>query len=142
MINRRKFIQNATALAIGGGAMAYTKSWGLPALKWPAGIQLFTFFKEIDNDLTGILKKLAELGYETVESAFSMKGGYYGLTPKEFANATKDNGLTWRSHHVLGTPFIPPPGVKIPSNFPKMRTLKDNRQELVDEVAAGGAKYL
>ncbi len=142
MINRRKFIQNTSALALGSWALASTESWGMSSLKWPVGVQLFTFFKEIDNDLTGILKKLADLGYETVESAFSMKSGYYGLTPKEFAKVTKDNGLAWRSHHVLGTPFVPPPDMKMPANFPKMRTLKDDRQELVDEVAAGGSKYL
>jgi sugar phosphate isomerase/epimerase len=71
-----------------------------------------------------------------------MKGGYYGLKPKEFAQIAKDLGLGWRSHHVMGTPFVPPPDVKIPEGFPKMRTLKDNYQELVDEAAEGGVKYL
>jgi len=142
MISRRKFIQNTTALALGSWALTSNESWGMSVPSRPVGVQLFTFFNEIDNDLTGILKKLSELGYETIESAFSMKGGYYGLKPKEFAQTCKNLGLAWRSHHVLGTPFIPPPDVKIPANFPKMRTLKDNNTELADEAAEGGVKYL
>ncbi len=142
MISRRKFIQNTAALALGSWTLASTESWGMPVLSRPVGVQLYTFFKEIDNDLTGILKKLSGLGYETVESAFSMKGGYYGLTPKEFAQTTKDLGLAWRSHHVMGTPFVPPPDAKIPPNMPKMRSLKENSQQLVDEVAEGGVNYL
>ncbi len=141
-MTRRKFIQNTTALALGSWTLASTEAWGTPVLSRPLGVQLFTFFKEIDNDLTGILKKLTELGYENIESAFSMKGGYYGLKPKEFAQTVKDAGLSWRSHHVMGTPFVPPPDMKVSMNLPKMRSLKENRQELVDEVAEGGAKYL
>ncbi len=142
MLNRRNFLKNSGALALGGMALSQV-SWSnvLPASR-PIGIQLFTFFGQIDNDLTGILKQIADLGYKDLESAFSMKGGYYGLKPKEFAQTAKDLGLGWRSHHVLGTPFVPPPDVKIPEGFSKIKTLKDNYQELVDEAAEGGVKYL
>lgn len=142
MINRRKFIQQTTALAVGRWALASTESWGMPVIIRPIGVQLYTFMKDIDTDLAIILKKLAELGYKDLESAFSRKGGYYGMKPKEFAQTAKDNGLTWRSHHVMGTPWVPPAGANVPANLPKMRTLKENTQELVDEVAEGGAKYL
>jgi hypothetical protein len=47
--------------------------------------ELFTFFNEIDNDVEGTLKKIAGVGYKEIESAFSKKGGYYGMKPKEFA---------------------------------------------------------
>ncbi|MCW3120092.1 MAG: sugar phosphate isomerase/epimerase [Chitinophagaceae bacterium] len=115
-----------------------------------AGLQLFTLFGVIEQDVPGSIKKIAGIGYKEIESAFSMKGGFYGLKPKEFASLLKDNGLSWQSHHVLGTPFKMPPGAKMPNGAdgkpmtipPKMRNLKDDARELIDEVAAGGVPYL
>ncbi len=142
MLNRRNFLKNSGALALGGMALSQV-SWAnvLPKTR-PIGIQLFTFFGQIDNDLNGILKQIADLGYKDLESAFSMKGGYYGLKPKEFLKVANDLGLGWRSHHVMGTPFVPPPDMKLPDGFSKMRSLKDNHQELIDEAAEGGVQYL
>jgi sugar phosphate isomerase/epimerase len=120
----------------------------------PIGLQLYTLGGTIDLDVPGTLKKVADIGYKDVESAFSIKGGYYGLTPKEFAKLTKDLGLSWVSHHVIGTPFkIPPGGFKVPAgmdttrlhqlrNMPPMKNLRDNYQQVIDEVAEGGLKYL
>ncbi len=142
MLNRRNFLKNSGALALGGMALSQV-SWAnvLPKTQ-PIGIQLFTFFGQIDNDLNGILKQIADLGYKDLESAFSMKGGYYGLKPKEFLKVANDLGLGWRSHHVMGTPFVPPLDMKLPDGFSKMRSLKDNHQELIDEAAEGGVQYL
>ena len=130
----------AGGLALASPLMAsiFTKKSSLH----PVGLQLFTVMKEIDEDLTGTLKKIAALGYTEIESAFSMKGGYYGLKPKEFATLSKDLGLGWKSHHVLGAPFIPPPDMKLPPAFSKMLTLKDSHQQLVDDAAEGGVEYL
>ena len=86
MLNRRNFLKNSGTLALAGLALS-NASWSNVLLKTrPIGIQLFTFFGKIDNDLNGTLKQIADLGYKDLESAFSMKGGYYGLKPKEFAN--------------------------------------------------------
>jgi sugar phosphate isomerase/epimerase len=113
------------------------------------GLQLFTFFNEIDNDVEGTLKKIAAVGYKEIESAFSKKGGFYGMKPKEFAKLLKGMGMSWKSHHVLGAPFKMPPGAKMPTGadgkpitIPPMRNLRDNMQDLVDEAAEGGVEYL
>jgi sugar phosphate isomerase/epimerase len=120
----------------------------------PIGLQLYTLGGTIDDDVSGTLKKVADIGYKDVESAFSVKGGYYGMTSKEFAKLTKDMGLSWVSHHVIGTPFkMPPGGFKMPAgmdttrlhqmrNMPPMKNLRDNYQQVIDEVAEGGLKYL
>ncbi len=150
MYNRRKFLQNSGALALGamvlsGQANALPKTEKRHAV----GLQLFTFFNEIDNDVNGTLKKIAAVGYKEIESAFSRKGGYYGMKPKEFASFLKDTGMSWMSHHVLGAPFKMPPGAKMPTGpdgkpitIPPMRNLRDNMEELVNEAAEGRAKYL
>ncbi len=156
MHNRRNFIRNSGVMALGGlllSGKGYASLFEKNALH-PIGLQLYTLGGTIDLDVPGTLKKVADIGYKDVESAFSIKGGYYGMTPKEFAKLTKDLGLSWVSHHVIGTPFkIPPGGFKVPAgmdttrlhqlrNMPPMKNLRDNYQQVIDEVAEGGLKYL
>ena len=112
-------------------------------------MKLFTFFNVIDDDVQGTLKKIAAVGYKEIESAFSKKGGYYGMKPKEFASLLKDMGMSWKSHHVLGAPFKLPPGAKLPTgadgkpiSIPPMRNLRDDMQVLIDEAAEGGVEFL
>ena len=113
------------------------------------GLQLYTLFNVVDSDVQGTLKKVAGIGYKKIESAFSKKGGYYGVKPKEFAIMVKDLGMSWKAHHVLGAPFKLPPGAKMPAGadgkpitIPPMRNLRENMQQLVDEAAEGGVEYL
>ncbi|HVU94529.1 MAG TPA: sugar phosphate isomerase/epimerase [Puia sp.] len=154
MSNRREFLKytGAAALgtfALGKQAQAFFSNTESPVSLHPIGLQLFTFFPIIDQDVPGTLKKIAAIGYKEIESAFSMKGGYYGMKPKEFAKLVKDSGMSWQSHHVLGAPFKMPANAKPmldakgqPIKFPPMHNLKENRQQLVDEAAEGGFPYL
>ncbi len=151
MQNRRKFLQQSSAAALGGLLFSNQTMAGLftaPA-QHKIGLQLFTFFNSIDGDVSGTLKKIAGIGYTEIESAFSKKGGYYGVKPLEFSTMLKDMGMSWKSHHVLGAPFKLPPGAKMPVGadgkplvIPPMKNLRDNYQELVDEVASAGVEYL
>lgn len=152
MINRRDFIKNTGLLAVGGGLLPHVSMASIPAtavLSRPIGLQLYTLMGIIDNDLDGTLRKLSEIGYTELESAFSMKGGYYGLKPKEFYGKAKSFGLNWRAHHVIGAPFKLPAGAKMPTGadgkpitLPPMKNLKENMQEIVDSGAEGGVKFL
>lgn len=150
MPNRKDFLKLTGALAFGSlvlprQAKAFYQHVSMPAV----GLQLFTFFNVIDDDVTGTLKKIAAVGYKEIESAFSKKGGYYGMKPKEFAAYLNSIGLSWKSHHVLGAPFKMPPGAKMPLGadgkpitIPQMHNLRDNMQVLVDEAAEGGVEFL
>jgi sugar phosphate isomerase/epimerase len=149
-LNRRKFLQGAGTLALGSMVFSSRAASLLEHRRLHAvGLQLFTFFGIIDEDVKGTLSKIAAIGYKEMESAFSKKGGYYGMTPKEFKAMVEDLGMIWKSHHVLGAPFKMPAGAKMPNGpdgkpmvLPVMRNLRDNMQELVDEAAAGGIAYL
>lgn len=151
MQSRKKFLQLSAASLFGTILLpdqSFASLLGSAAAK-PVGLQLFTFFNEIDNDVEGTLKKIAAVGYKEIESAFSKKGGYYGMKPKEFAAYLTGIGLAWKSHHVLGAPFKMPPGAKMPTGadgkpitIPPMRNLRDNMQALVDEAAEGGVEFL
>ncbi len=155
MHNRRSFLKHSGAFAFGSMLLANKAGAAFFDKKkqHAVGVQLFTFFQTIDKDVPGTLKAIAAIGYKEVESAFSMKGGYYGMTPQEFAAVAKDSGVAWISHHTIGAPFkMPPGGFKMPGadttrrmampKMPPMKNLKDNYQEIIDEVAAGGLKYL
>jgi sugar phosphate isomerase/epimerase len=156
MYNRRKFFRNSGALALGGMILSgkgYASMLGRYTMH-PVGLQLYTLMGVIDNDVPGTLKEVAAIGYKDLESAFSLKGGFYGMTAKEFAKLTRDMGLSWVSHHVGGAPFkMPAGGFKTPPgmdttrlhqlrNMPPPKNLKENYQQVIDEVAEGGLKYL
>src|SRR3954471_1667002 len=151
MQNRRKFLKNSGAAAFAAMLLSdkATASFFTNKAVRPMGLQLFTFFNQIDDDVQGTLKKIAAIGYKEIESAFSKKGRYYGMKPKEFSKIVSDLGMSWQSHHVLGAPFKMPANAKpmldekgYPVKFPPTRNLTENMQELVDEVAEGGVPYL
>ncbi|HMI67775.1 MAG TPA: sugar phosphate isomerase/epimerase [Cyclobacteriaceae bacterium] len=150
MLGRRDFLRNSGTLALAGLLLPETSNAFLNGTSiHPMGLQLYTLFNVIDDDVRGTLKKVAAIGYKEIESAFSKKGGYYGMKPREFRKTLKESGLSWKSHHVLGAPFKLPAGAKLPTGpdgkpitIPPMRNLKENHQELVDEAAEGGIPYL
>lgn len=152
MTNRRSFLKNSGAAVLGGLAFSNQSIAALlsrPTTTHAIGLQLFTLFNSIDDDVAGSLKKVAAIGYKEIESAFSKKGGYYGMTPKAFAAMLKDMGMSWKSHHVLGAPIKLPPGTKMPAGpdgkpmvLPPMKNLRDNGQEMVDQAAEGGVAFL
>lgn len=151
MQKRRQFIRNSGILATASLAFsrqALAAFWH-ERMTHAVGLQLFTLFNILDSDVPGNLKKVAAIGYQEIESAFSRKGGYYGYTPKEFAAISRDNGLSWISHHVTGAPFKMPSNAKIPMgpdgkpiHFPPMKNLRDNTSELIQEASDGGLSYL
>src|ERR1700727_3639691 len=114
-LNRRKFLKGAGTLALGSMFFSSRAASLLDRRRLhPVGLQLFTFFGIIDDDPKGTLTKIAAIGYKEMESAFSKKGGFYGMTPKEFKAMVEDLGMTWKSHHVIGAPFKMPAGRKMP----------------------------
>ncbi|MDR6561436.1 MULTISPECIES: sugar phosphate isomerase/epimerase [unclassified Arcicella] len=152
MQNRRDFLKNTGALALGGMLLPnLADAFGHKITPKNFGVQLFTTMSIIDKDVTGTLKQIADIGYKEIESAFSMKGGYYGMKPKEFAKVVSDLGMTWQAHHIMGAPFRMPapkpgaaanPNAEMLNKMPPMKSLMNDTQQVVDEVAEGGAKYL
>lgn len=149
MTSRRLFVKQSSA-AVAAAFLFKNKALanrGYQSIT--AGIQLFTFFGVIDKDVPGTLKTIAGIGYKEIESAYGLKGGYYGMKPKEFAALVSSFGMSWQSQHVIGAPLKLPAGTKMPVGadgkplaLPKLKNLRDNMQELVDELAEGGVPYM
>ena len=142
MTTRREFMKRSGALALGGMVLPHLSGAEELLVKksHSVGVQLFTVMRQISEDLNGTLKKIADIGFTDIESAFSFNGPYYGNKPKDLKKLIESMGMKWRAHHVLGAPFTPPPGATM--NIPKMDTLRDSHQKLVDEAAEGEVKYL
>src|SRR5438094_151670 len=99
MSNRRVFLKKSGAAALGSLILSKQANALFYKEQHAVGLQLYTLFNIIDNDVQGTLKKVAAIGYKEIESAFSKKGGYYGMKPKEFAALLQDLGMSWKSHH-------------------------------------------
>ncbi|UFH57358.1 sugar phosphate isomerase/epimerase [Spirosoma sp. KNUC1025] len=171
MNSRRQFLRNTSALTLGSLVVPQlTQATNLfsAVATPPIGIQLFTLFGLMNEDPKSTLEKVAAVGYKEVESAFSLRGNYYGYTAKEFKALVSGLGMTWRAHHAGGAPFRPraaaprpaatgapaaggqPAGGQAPpqrppmdfSKMPPMLNLRDNYQQLVDDAVEGGLSYL
>ena len=169
MTSRRRFLQDAGTLTLGGlllPRLSPARGLFAGATSYPIGIQLFTLFRSMNDDPKGTLEKVAAVGYQEVESAFSTLGGYYGYSAKDFKALVEGMGMKWRAHHAGGAPFKPRPmpanapaaggpppgGANQPprnarpgmdfSKMPPMLNLRDNYQQLVDQAAEGGLSYL
>ncbi|MES2731942.1 MAG: sugar phosphate isomerase/epimerase [Bacteroidota bacterium] len=138
MADRRKFLKNASALAISGllfpgcAATAITSGRNLGSI----GIQLWSVKDVIEKDLKGTLQQLATIGYKEIESYPGEKGHYYGLAPKEFKALLDGMGLTLVSSH-FGS------GAKTgKSGSWQQATMLQNFEELAGKAAETGQKYL
>ena len=61
--NRRKFLQSSGTLILGGMALSGKAGSLLSGMApHPVGLQLFTFFGIIDEDVKGTLTKIAAVG--------------------------------------------------------------------------------
>lgn len=97
-LSRRHVLWGVTALA-GLAACSKAASTAAPQAAapaaWPIGVQLFTVKAELAADPVATLKKLKDLGVETVETA-----GANGGTAQTLAQQIKDAGLVCRSSHT------------------------------------------
>lgn len=102
MVNRRNFLKSSAAVVVGGlVANQLITSCTAPAPKKKVGLQLYSLRDAMKEDVKGTLKKVAEMGYSTVETAGYNDGLVYGMAPKEFKKIVEDSGLKVTSAHVV-----------------------------------------
>jgi sugar phosphate isomerase/epimerase len=149
MTNRRSFLKTSGLVALGSivipkwaGAnpMAY-------AAKYPSyGLQVYTLNFLLSSpgaDTRAVLKQIADIGIKELETATGGNGLYYGQKPRAFADMAKDAGLLWIGNHIGGLPRTPQVASSAAANTrPRSRNLRDNIQEIVDDAAEGGCKWI
>lgn len=121
MIRRRTFLKTmAAGLAVGlaGPAQLLAAS----KTEMMVGIQLYTIRDLVAKDFDGSLKKLAQIGYNTIEAAGYSEGTFYGMPPLEYKKRISDLGMIPLSSHA---------GVTI-----------ENVKKVADDHLAAGISYL
>jgi sugar phosphate isomerase/epimerase len=64
------------------------------------GLQLYTVRNEMDKDVKGTLRKIADIGYTFVENAGYSNGKFYGMTKEDFKSILEDLNLKMISGHI------------------------------------------
>jgi sugar phosphate isomerase/epimerase len=120
MLQRRTFLKNAAAL----GAITLIEPQRIFAMpvKKQIGIQLYTIRDLVAEDFIGSMKKLASIGFNTIETAGYKDRKFYGYDPREFNKIVLDLGLNPLSSHSFLTP--------------------ENIAETVEDTNKAGMKYL
>ena len=141
--NRRDFLKKVGGIALAGSVIPDV--WAANLVGKPRiskiGVQLYTAMGAMEQDTEGTLRAIAEIGYKELETAGSRKGGYYGKSAKEFAAFAKELGMSWKSHHITAAPRTSSSSTNT-AGRPAMKTLRDNYQEVVDDMAAAGVPFL
>lgn len=68
------------------------------------GIQLYTLRNLVEEDFEGTLRKLARIGYKTIEAAGYNNGKFYGFEPQTYRRKLEDLGLIPLSSHSSVSP--------------------------------------
>lgn len=161
--NRRDFVKTTGAVALGSmivPGILKGSSFG-QAVNQEIGIQVYTTNRFMGTDVKAAFQKIAEIGFKNIEIASNNIGPYYGLKPLELKKLIEDLGMNWISQHVSGAPrrmpaataqtatapaaapqAAPAPAAQPTTPRPTFPNLTENLQQLVDESAEAGLKYL
>lgn len=94
-MQRREFIQKsalaAAATCVGGSLFGQHQT--------SFGLQLYTLRDVISKDPKGVLKQVAEMGYQHVETFGYRDGRLFGMTNPEFTSYVRGLGMTITSGH-------------------------------------------
>ncbi len=97
-LTRRSFLAASAATAAGLSVLGAGCAQGQKSVskkKIPVGLQLYSVRGEAEKDLPGVLKAVANMGYEGVEFA-----GYYGHKAPDIRKMLDDNGLVCCGTHT------------------------------------------
>ncbi len=133
MTTRRDFLKTTTVLSAG---LLITRPAGCNSKNSLIGLQLYTVRDAMGQDPKGTLAKVAQIGYNSVETAtYTGSQKFYGMTPAEFASVLKQNGLVAISgHYRLGE--------EKPKGEVQIGTMLHGWDKAVDDAAAVGIKYM
>ncbi len=102
MSSRRIFFKQASLAT--AGLMVNKNGWFKSSDL--IGLQLYTLRDEIKKDVEGVIAKVAEIGFTSVEVFGYDKGKFFGKTPEEFAAIIKKNNLKTPSGHYTMNEFL------------------------------------
>ncbi|MBM3431948.1 MAG: sugar phosphate isomerase/epimerase [Bacteroidetes bacterium] len=99
---RRTFIRQSALVGSGlllSSLSGYAANWLSRGKVRKYGVQLWSLRDILGKDPWGLIAKLGESGYGSVESFEGPTGVYWGKTPKEFSAFLRSHGLSMPSIH-------------------------------------------
>ena len=137
MITRRTFIKNsalaAGSLSLWSACSAQEKEKAAAGQESKAmGLQIYTLRAQLNEDLPGTLKKVADIGYTELELYGYTEGKYFGKSVTELKKMLDDAGLAVPSGHYLT-------GQNAPDH---KGTPINDWQMAIDDAKAMGHKYM
>jgi sugar phosphate isomerase/epimerase len=132
MTTRRSFLKTSALLSAGLLAapklFAYDKKY--------IGLQLYTVRDAMAADPVAALAKVAQTGFTSVEGAtYTGSELFYGMSPKDFSNVLKQNGLIMPSaHYRLGEELV--------NGEHQKGTILNDWKKAVDDAAEAGVQYM
>jgi sugar phosphate isomerase/epimerase len=123
--DRKEFSRRDFLKLSGGGFLGATLSPAIPFLNHnqakaaKISVQLYTVRREMENDIPGTLKRIRQIGFQSVETAFWPKH----VSLKQAAKYIKDAGLAISSSHI-----------ELP--------IGDNKQVFLDTAGAFGTRKM
>lgn len=100
-MDRRNFLNLGAGALLTSLIVKSNTSFSIPKKVKDIGIQVYTLRDLIAKDLTGTLKKVADIGYQNIELFGYGEGKYFGKTIAEMRKITDDLGLKVISAHYL-----------------------------------------
>lgn len=108
------------------------------------GIQLYSIRDLVQSDLAGSLKKLAAIGYKTIETADYRNRKFYGMEPAAFKDMVINTGLSaLSSHSSLSLENIEPAvedAVKAGMKYLVLPSIPAERRKTIDDYKAIAAE--
>lgn len=120
MVSRRSFIKGVAAAGTLAAAFPKNVLANSPAIQ--IGIQLYTIRDLVKEDFLGSMKILADIGFNTIETAGYSDRKFYGYEPAEFNRTVSEFGIEPISSHSYVT--------------------RANISETIEDTAKSGMKYL
>jgi len=146
MTNRRKFLRNASAMAVAGALVANNSVLASQNVlsniktKKTFGLQIYSLTvdwndREFLSAVPAGLKRVAQMGYSSIELAgYNTEGNVYNIPMKEFKKYADDAGLKINATHVN-----PPMREYNKGNFDQA---KEFWKKATDHHSAIGCKYI
>lgn len=148
MTNRRKFLKNSGALAMGSFLVSdlYANALGkINPIVNRFGVGLFTLPKALADDFPGTLALISKIGYKEVEFfgpySFSAKEEVEGWKQAATMLGFSGSGFYGRSPQEVKK-LLDASGLKAPSMHTGLLTLKQHMNELAEAAHAVGATYV
>lgn len=104
MTNRRDFLKKSSLVIAGSLMSSSLLNASELSVKGKKGIglQLYSLRDAMKVDAMGTLKRIADMGFVTLEAANYADGKIYGMNPSEFKKAVVDLGMRMTSAHLGG----------------------------------------